>query len=260
MTPQLLDIHHGFNFRDLGGYPTMAGKTVRSHRVLRSGRMNDLSERDQDYLARYGLRLDLDFRSRAETVTAPDRLPDGVTYDHTPVFVDDETKVSANIVELRKQYSTDPLAGFKNMINTYHNLVQEPTAQQAYRHFFDQLLANETGALLFHCAAGKDRTGMGAVYLLTVLGVDPVTIRQDYLASNNYLTGEILRMTNEAKAAGGTPELVATTRSLCSVTNEYLDAAMLLINHDYGSLPHYLATVIGVTPAQQRDLQALYLE
>ena len=61
--------------------------------------------------------------------------------------------------------------------------------KKAYRHFFDVLLENsdEGRSVLFHCSAGKDRTGMGAVYLLTALGVDEATIRRDYLASNKYL-------------------------------------------------------------------------
>lgn len=64
-----------------------------------------------------------------------------------------------------------------------------PSAQKAYRQFFDILLSHQEndGAVLFHCTAGKDRTGMGAVYLLSALGVDGHTIRQDYLATNDLI-------------------------------------------------------------------------
>lgn len=262
MTPQLLDVHHGFNFRDLGGYRTKSGQTIRSHKVIRSGRMNELSNRDLTYLGDYGLKTVVDFRSPQEKAQAPDRLPEGVLYHFDPVFPTDETKVSKKASELRGNFATDPLAGFKSMITTYSEMMDYDSAKQAYRHFFDLLLAN-TGSdesLLFHCSAGKDRTGMGAVFLLTALGVDAVTVRQDYLASNQFLQGESARMVAAVKADNGSAALIASTRSLASVTNEYLDAALLTINQNYGNLAQYLESEIGVTAAQRRDLRALYLE
>ncbi|MFD1484594.1 tyrosine-protein phosphatase [Lacticaseibacillus baoqingensis] len=263
MTPRILDIHHGFNFRDLGGYVTKAGQTLRTHKLIRSGRLNELSTRDQAYLADYGVKIDVDFRSPQERASAPDKLPAGAAYHFTPVFAVDETKASANAEQLRRQaLAKDPLGGFRNMVNTYADMVLQPNAQKAYRAFFDLLLANSApdSALLFHCSAGKDRTGMGAVYLLTALGVDPVTVRRDYLASNNYLIGESERMVNNVKKAGGSPALIASTRSLGGVANEYLDSALMTINSRFGSLDHYLTDVLGVDAAQRRDLRAIYLK
>ncbi|MCI1986828.1 MAG: tyrosine-protein phosphatase [Lactobacillus sp.] len=263
MTPRILDIHHGFNFRDLGGYRTKAGQTLRTHKLIRSGRLNELSPRDQAYLADYGLKVDVDFRSPQERTSAPDQLPTGVAYHFTPVFPVDETKASADAEQLRRQaLAKDPLGGFRNMVNTYTDIVLQASAQKAYREFFDLLLANDDAdsALLFHCSAGKDRTGMGAVYLLTALGVDPVTIRQDYLASNNYLLGESERMVNNVRQAGGSPALIASTRSLGSVANEYLDSALMTIDARFGSLDHYLTTTLGVDAQQRRDLRAIYLD
>lgn len=262
MTPIVLDIKHGFNFRDLGGYRTKAGQTVRTHRLLRSGRMNELAPADLQYLADYGLQQVIDFRSLKERADAPDRVPEGVTDVFDPVFATDETKVSESAEQERHtEMARDPLAGFRSMVNTYREIVNQPSAKKAYRDFFDRLLgANAQGASLFHCSAGKDRTGMGAVYLLTALGVDPLTIRQDYLASNRYLVGESQRMVDAVIADGGSAAQQASTRSLAGVANEYLDAALLTINRDYGSLQNYLKNELLLTAAQQRDLRALYLE
>lgn len=260
--PELLNIHHGFNFRDLGGYQTKAGQTLRYHKLIRSGRLSALSDRDQQYLADYGLRYDVDFRSPQEQSDQPDRVPDGVTYHFEPVFATDETKASIKAEELRRQaLAKDPLGGFRNMVNTYTDIVMLPSAQKAYREFFDLLLANDgDDALLFHCTAGKDRTGMGAVYLLTALGVDPVTIRRDYLASNLYLGEESERMVNEARKAGAGPAMIASTRSLGGVANEYLDSALMTIDGHFGSLDHYLESALKITTAQRRDLRAIYLQ
>lgn len=260
--PELLNIHHGFNFRDLGGYQTKAGQTMRTHKLIRSGRLNELSTRDQQYLTDYGLAYDVDFRSPQEQSDAPDRVPSGVAYHFDPVFATDETKASIKAEELRRQaLAKDPLGGFRNMVNTYADLVLLPSAQKAYRTFFDLLLANDGDqALLFHCTAGKDRTGMGAVYLMTALGVDPVTVRRDYLASNLYLGEESERMVNEARQTGAAPALIASTRSLGGVANEYLDSALMTIDANFGSLDHYLTDALQITPAQRRDLRAIYLQ
>ncbi|WP_338218057.1 tyrosine-protein phosphatase [Lacticaseibacillus salsurivasis] len=261
MTPKELPIHHGFNFRDLGGYQTKAGQTVASNRLIRSGRLNELSPRDQAFLADYGLKVDVDFRSPEERADSPDRLPAGVDYQFTPVFPTDETKVTKSQEEKHTELAQDPLAGFRSMVKTYAAIVQLPSAKKAYRQFFDLLLGMPSdGALLFHCSAGKDRTGMGAVYLLTALGVDPVTIRQDYLASNLFLVGESQRLVNEIKAQGGSPALQASYRSLGGVANEYLDSALFTINREYGSLNDYLTNELLLTNSQRQDLRALYLK
>ncbi|MFD1392612.1 tyrosine-protein phosphatase [Lacticaseibacillus jixianensis] len=262
MTPIVLDVKHGINLRDLGGYQTKAGQTLRTHRILRSGRLNELSEADLNYLADYGLRQVIDFRSPQERADAPDRVPAGAVDIFNPVFPTDETKVTAAAEEERHTaLARDPLAGFRSMVHTYATMVVQPSAKRAYRQFFDALLsAGDTGALLFHCSAGKDRTGMGAVYLLTALGVDPLTIRQDYLASNRYLVEEGQRLVDAVIAEGGSPALQASYRSLGSVANEYLDSALFTINHEYGSLPNYLQTELMLSAAEQRDLRALYLE
>ncbi|KRN23355.1 tyrosine-protein phosphatase [Lacticaseibacillus camelliae] len=262
MTPIVLPIHHGFNFRDLGGYKTKAGQTVRTHRLLRSGRLNELSATDLTYLTDYGLQAIVDFRSPQERADAPDQVPAGAQDLFDPVFPTDETKVTEEAEEARHtELAKDPLAGFRSMVNTYASIVVQPSAKKAYRQFFDVLLSQGSdGAVLFHCSAGKDRTGMGAVYLLTALGVDPITIRQDYLASNLYLVAEGQRMVDEVIQAGGSPALQSSYRSLGGVANEYLDSALNTINREYGNLPNYLKNELTLSDAERRDLRALYLK
>lgn len=72
--PLLLDIKHGFNFRDLGSYETLDGRKIKKHKILRSANLAYLSERDVNYLDDYGLRYDVDFRSISEKEVEPDRI------------------------------------------------------------------------------------------------------------------------------------------------------------------------------------------
>lgn len=89
-------------------------------------------------------------------------------------------------------------------------VADEQHAKDEYRRFFDNLLANDQpdSTLLFHCTAEKDRTGMGAVYLLTALGVDFETIKQDYLLTNQASIGRINGAMAEARAQGASSATV----------------------------------------------------
>jgi protein-tyrosine phosphatase len=142
MTPQALNIHTGFNFRDLGGYRAADGRVVASHRLIRAASLDHLDATDSTYLTDYGMRHVVDFRSREEKNTSPDRIPEGVTYLFDPVFSTDETLTSQAPESLAANFSTDPDEGRAHLTQTYADLVRQPSAQQAFRAFFDVALGN----------------------------------------------------------------------------------------------------------------------
>ena len=100
---------------------------------------------------------------------------------------------------------------------------------------------------------------MGAVYLLSALGVDGHTIRQDYLAANDYIQQPLEEMLAKVSAEGGNDNLKQSMRDLWTVNGAYLDSALQTINHEYGGMTAYLQDTLKLTPAQQKDLRALYL-
>lgn len=253
----VLNIHHGFNFRDLGGY--RAGELmVAPNRLVRASALDRLSARDQGYLRDYGVTVDVDFRSPDEQAAAPDRVPHGASYHFDPVFPYDETEVS-NWAAQQKQFATDPTLGFANMLQTYRDMIENPQSQQAYRQFFDLLLDHQSGAVLFHCSAGKDRTGMGAVMVLSALGVDSATIRQDYLLTNDYVGPAVDRVLTEAKAGGANANTQACLRDLWVAHAEYLDAALATVAMKYGSMRRFLSAALDLTDAEVAKLRDWYL-
>jgi len=262
LAPYVLNIKHGLNFRELGGYRTKSGQVIKSHKIIRSAKLSELSDADLDYLADYGLISDVDFRSPEEQAAEPDRYPNVAEYHFVPVFPTDETKSSEQADALQKSFSRDPHAGFENMVKTYADIVKMPSAQKAYRQFFDILLSNdsENGAVLFHCTAGKDRTGMGAVYLLSALGVDGHTIRQDYLATNDLIQPMVEKNLAAARKRGATDALLANIRDLGTVSGAFLDSALATIDEEYGGMKNYLQDALQLTPAEKRDLRELYLQ
>lgn len=259
MEQHLLEIKNGFNFRDIGGYPTIDGKMIKMHKAVRSGMLNPLSDDDLNYLNEYGIRVDVDFRSPNEQEEYPDKVPSMAKYVNDSVFPSDETNSTAKNQMRKQAFKEDPEAGYHDMLNSYKDIVLAPSAQHAYRIFFDELLANSTDdeAVLFHCTAGKDRTGMGAVYLMTILGVPDEIIREDYLSSNKHLA---LNQQNKQKLYHDLgPIFLKNVEALTHVYDEYLDTALNVICAEAGNVHNYVEQVLKVTPQQQRDLKQIYL-
>ena len=260
---RVLDLEKGVNFRELGGYETVDGKTLKFHKVLRSAGLSDLSDNDLSFLSNYGLKYDVDFRSHEEVNDKPDRVPDGAECVFDPVFEADETEASKvqndNFIP---EIGGDPTNGFHHMKDVYRDIITGDQAKGAYRTFFDKLLTNDQDddVLLFHCSAGKDRTGMGAVYLLTVLGVPMEEIKKDYLLTNKVNKGFVDNLILDLQNKGYTDkDVLSSVRDLMTVHSDYLATAEDEIAKMSGNINNYIKDELQVTPSEIRDLKKIYL-
>lgn len=262
LTNQLIGITSGRNFRELGGYETLSGKKIKFHKLLRTGNLADLSPFDLDYLKDYGVKYVVDFRSQEEVDRQPDRVPEGAKYDYNPVFSDDLTNSSKSINDLDAQSKDDANFGFDHMLYAYEDMVESESAQKAYRKFFDYLLENknEDEALIFHCTAGKDRTGFGALLVLTALGVPLQTIKKDYLLTNITTKDFVDGMVARERAQGKNENTLQSIRDIQSVHPEYINHAVKVINDNYGSINNYLREVMHLSSADIMELRRIYLE
>lgn len=261
MTARVLQLQGGFNFRELGGYLGAQGQPVRWHRLFRTAHLATLTPADWTELQTQGVRLVIDLRSTAETLAAPDRLGPQMRYCHLPVFDDDEAESAASVAELQRRFSRDPHSGYQRMMRVYRRLVTAPQAQAAYRRLFQILLTvPASDGVIFHCSAGKDRTGMAAIYLLAALGVAPAQVKADYLLTNPASADHIARRVAAVKLGNGRVNFQHAVHDLASVNVDYFDQALTLINYGYGGLAPYLHDVLGLTPAAQQALQQRYLE
>ena len=186
-----LGLRGAVNARDLGGYRTAGGRVVRGGVVLRSDGLNRVTAEDVDPLGALGLRAVVDLRSSDEIREAgPDLLPDCVTSHHLPLLATDfdiNTTLRGALSDrsARKQRG---LLGHGRaaamMTGLYRWFVTDPVARERFAALL-RLLADPDGVpLLFHCSAGKDRTGWAAALVLTALGVDRETVLADYLLTN----------------------------------------------------------------------------
>jgi protein-tyrosine phosphatase len=262
LTNQLIGVTSGRNFRELGGYETLSGKKIKMHKLLRTGNLADLSPFDKQFLTDYGAKYDVDFRSKEEVDNQPDRVPDGVEYIYDPVFSEDLTNSSKSITDLDTQAHDDADFGFNHMHYAYEDMIESEPAQKAYRKFFDVLLENtvDSESVIFHCTAGKDRTGFGALLALSALGVPLNTIKKDYLLTNITTKDFVDSMVEHARQNGKNENVLQSIRDIQSVRSEYLDHAVKVLNDEYGGINNYLRDVMKLSSADIMKLRNIYLE
>ncbi|MDR6213990.1 protein-tyrosine phosphatase [Paracidovorax wautersii] len=232
------------NFRDLGGYVGLDGRPVRWRRIFRSDHLAALTPQDTALLASLQLSRAFDFRGAAERTALAYTLPD-VAYH--ALSIEPTVVQRAKDMALAGQQISAAIA-VELMQDTYRAFVNDNTEQ--FATLFAHLLADDA-PLVFHCTAGKDRTGFAAALILSALGVPRDVVMQDYLLTNTlYL--------RPAGLAGHTPEEVLNV--LWRVQEEFLEAALHAVDHDHGGMQRYLAERLRVGPAELRRLAALYLQ
>lgn len=233
------------NLRDAGGYRTAAGDWVRMGAIYRSNALAGLTRADRQALDRLGIRTVIDLRHVQERTVAPDVLPGGAGYVVADVFADasDPQVDVGSLIASGREYDA--------IVQLNRAMVSSAAARQAYARLFHTLAADGDGAVLFHCTAGKDRTGWGAAVLLTLLGVPRETVYADYLLSNRYREHEI-----EAGAHGQGTAFVPLER----VDAAYLDAAFDEVTRVFGTFDNYLKQGLGLDDRVISDLKTKFLQ
>lgn len=259
--PVVLPLKTVRNPRDLGGYIGFNGRKIKSHRLLRTGKINGLSKHDEHFLLNYGVKKIIDLRSPAECKKCTDEELPGVEHFDIPVSVEDNTKGgSSNVTATFARYRRDQYAGFRMMCHRYRSHVEKPHAQHSFHKILELLADTKDGAVLYHCSEGKDRTGVVTMLILYILGVDMETIRQDYLYSNYMLNDYRADRDAAFKKSGENIYFRANMRILGSVSDAFLDTALITIDEEFGGLDKYIREELDVTPELRDALRELYLE
>jgi protein-tyrosine phosphatase len=234
------------NLRDVGGQSTPDGRRVRTGVLYRSGQL------DQDPhagpLGELGLSVVFDLRGSDEVQVAPDRLPADVELVHLDVLADSRERIATHLADLLTEpklveESLRSGAVEDHYRSTYRNLVLLDSARSAYAELFTRLASIDAPAL-FHCTAGKDRTGWAAAALLTLLGVDDRTVTQDYLLSSAPVLASFRPVFDRFEQVGGDPAVLVP---VFAVTEEYLDAARGAVQEHFGDVEGWFRDGLGLT-------------
>ena len=222
------------NFRDLGGYAAADGRRVKWNRLYRSASLAGLTPSDQTSLAELELALVCDLRRDEERRDAPSRIDPIDGLDVAPLNIGPTRKLSELYSHLRRETTTKAEIRAA-MCELYRSFVSD--FQSEYSRLLHFMLERERLPLLFHCAAGKDRTGFAAAITLAALGISREQIFEDYLLTNHYWDR------GGREKPGMDKEVVA---SIFSAREEYLDAAFSAIEGRYGTIQSYLEDHIGL--------------
>jgi protein-tyrosine phosphatase len=227
------------NGRDLGGYRTETGAIVRYGVLLRADAPIGATDEDLRALDRLGVRRVIDMRGDGEIAhfglsawTAP--------RTHLPI-----SDVVAALLAQQVKPGAEPLppgSAQTTMRGMYRDFVADPDSRAQFATALRTIADPDGVPLLFHCTAGKDRTGWLAALVLAALGVDRATITADYLLTNErFATGR--GAAGRARLLASLGELgvdVVAVLPLLEARTDYLDAAFAEVDARYGDMPAFL--------------------
>lgn len=262
------------NARELGGIRVADGRTVKRGMLLRSAAPNGASTADLAWLTKtYHLAVIADFRMSFEREQSPTPVLEGVRDEWIPIIDEEAVRQKMAALSAGSGIAAPAKADRATMIrmvvqsgivgeDMYINFLASEQGKQGYREFFKQLLALPNDrALLFHCTQGKDRTGTGAMLLLSALGADENTIMQDFLLTNACNALRIDQEKADLRALGfADDELETYITVLDGVNGEFMQNALLYLKAEYGSVTGYITNVLGITAEEIDMLKDKFLE
>ncbi|SFS38033.1 tyrosine-protein phosphatase [Brevundimonas viscosa] len=239
------------NFRDYGDYGTAAGRRVSRGRLFRSAHQARVSEADLERLSRLGISTVVDLRRPGERREQPSRRPPGwagqiIESDH------DDGGEAPHITFLKtSDLTVESARGF--MSGVYRQLAFEPPHLDLFARYF-RVLADAEGAVLIHCAAGKDRTGLLAALTHHLLDVHRDDMLADYLLTNTAvdLAARAPAIARQLETFTGRSASHEAVVAFLGVEAAWLEAALDEVAARYGSVDAYLERALGVD-ARLRD-------
>ncbi|RON40169.1 autotransporter outer membrane beta-barrel domain-containing protein [Pseudomonas frederiksbergensis] len=232
-------LHSIDNFRDLAGtttaYSTANDGTMRAGVFYRSNALTP-SAADLATLNGLGIKAVYDLRTPTEIAGTPDTLLTGATYENIDII--GSTTSGSNITTVSFTSAADAIA---MMQQTNRAFISDAGMRGQFTRLFNEL-ASVDGAALFHCTAGKDRTGWTAAVLLSIAGVDNATIMSNYLATNDYTAARM-----KATLAAMPASMAAIYAPLLGVEASYLQAGLDQVTAQYGSMDNYLKQGLGLS-------------
>ena len=249
------------NLRDAGGWPTADGRRVRTGVLFRSTALDRLDDADAATLAALGIRCVVDFRTRVERESRPDRVLEGVRTLLEDVLADSAIAVPAQMEAFFRSPATalqflERGDGHEAMRNAYREFITLPSARRGLSSFSRLLLDESDLPVLYHCTTGKDRTGWATAALLTLLGVSEEDVYREYLLTNEQLLPALEPLFRRFEEHGAPRELLVP---VLGVDRSYLDEAFTTMRAEFGTIESYFADGLGIGPDDQERLRELLL-
>lgn len=251
ITEKNIQIKKVHNFRTVGNIKNIDGKTLKEGKFYRSGNLYKLKKKSFKEFENLGIKEIIDLRNSKEIAQKTDNIPADIIYKNYSAFEDegDQLDQAKKLVLKGKVNGTD---ADKRMLDFYKDYVTENP--EIIKKIITEILESNQ-PVLYHCTAGKDRTGITTALILTILKFDKETIYNDYLLSNNYrkkLIDKRLNLANNLHFLY--PKMdIKVLEKLSWVETDYLDAAFNEINKKYGSIDNYIQNVLGISEDKRQE-------
>jgi len=266
---QTISLQGVINARELGGYIMPDGRRIKKGLLLRGATLNAASDEDIRRLEQeFRLRTIVDFRMDVERLRQPNRKVDGAEDIWLPAM-DPKSSAEFNsfftkgsfrsMEEIVLGASKDPLVR-KAAHEFYTSMVDNAYTQDIYARFMKMLVNTEDGAFYWHCTQGKDRTGLGAAFILAALGADRRMILQDYHISQEFYKETFERIAMQLLQNGGDEEDLYVARTFIGANLHCFEDALDLIDRKYGSMKDFLRNQLMVDDEDISRLRERYLE
>lgn len=245
-----LNIENSPNFRTLSGITNSEGKKIKEAIIYRSGNFPKLSDNDVKIFNSLNINTIVDFRNDDEIAKDPDLIPQGQKIETKRAVIGSIDPKGMNRfmqVLINPKFKTEDIDSL--MINANKNFAERV---RDFKPFFDAL-SQENSVILFHCSAGKDRTGLASSLLLHILDIPKEAIIEDYLRSNEAVSKINLEKYNQF---GVPAERMAL---LMAVKAPYLEAAWDSIIKKYGSIDKMLLLEFGIDEKEKNEIKKKYL-
>tara|TARA_B100001029_G_scaffold97769_1_gene80389 strand:- start:3932 stop:4807 length:876 start_codon:yes stop_codon:yes gene_type:complete len=250
---RLLPMDGAHNTRELGGYKTADGLSVKWGMLFRSDKLSDISKTDQAYLQNLGIKKIIDFRSKEEKAEDPDIIPKGISYIEMPISVDGAMRSKIEAVlkgETNKEVKSFLIDANKEFVSDYI---------EVYENFLRGLIDDE-GPILFHCTAGKDRAGFAAAITLIALGVSKEDVIKDYMKTNQFTKKRIEEIIKQIELMTLYQTDAEILRPLLGVEREYIETAFHTAEEEYGSLENFIKNGLNISDEDIKKLRNKFLE
>lgn len=239
------------NFRTIGNIKNIDGRILRDGKFYRSAHLHQLKNKSIKEFQKLGIKEIIDLRNSKEISQKPDVIPQNIDYKNYSAFEDegDQLDQAKKLVLKGKVKGSD---ADQRMLDFYKNYSTENP--KIIKKIIREILDSEN-PVLYHCTAGKDRTGIITALILTILKFDRETIENDYLLSNNYrkqLVQKRLRLANNLHFLYPKMNLNVIEK-LSWVEKDYLDASFSEIDNKYGSIDVYIHQVLGITENKRNE-------
>ncbi|MCF0069334.1 tyrosine-protein phosphatase [Dyadobacter sp. CY261] len=247
-----IGLENTINFRDLGGLKTKDGRTVRKGLIYRSDNLSKLESDDFDQFNALRIATVYDLRTDHEIKGKEDHLPANVRYMHTPVVQDNAGEIKGLRKRVLNGEITDQQA--KDMTAKFYAdavTVNADSVKQIIKK-----IINSDQPVLYHCSAGKDRTGIISALILSIVNVDRQVIIDDYMLSNYYRRERAEATLGKAKLGRVIkPKLnLKAVEVLSTVDESFISATFNAIDSTYGGIEPFIENKLGIDKTARQAL------